>query len=117
VVPRYAAGMTTGPTSLRGVALMLAAGFTLSLSACGRGDDAGPQEVSRDEARALDEAAQMLESRRPPADLLQSAPAGELPPGPPGADSSAPAVPTGPLTPAPTPAHAPVPSPLATSAP
>ena len=109
MVPRYAAGMTTAPTSPRRVALMLAAGFALSLSACGRGDDPGPQEVSRDEARALDEAAQMLESRRPPADLLQSAPGGALPPGPPGVGPSATAPPTGRLTPAPAPRATPAP--------
>ena len=40
-----------------------------SLSACGKSDtDPGPGGVTVGEARALDEAAAMIESRRPPED-------------------------------------------------
>lgn len=41
---------------------------TLALAACGSSDDAGaPGDVSVSEAKALDEAAEMIEARRPPA--------------------------------------------------
>lgn len=41
---------------------------TLVLAACGSSDDAGaPGDVSVSEAKALDEAAEMIEARRPPA--------------------------------------------------
>jgi hypothetical protein len=41
---------------------------TLALAACGSSDDAGgPGDVSVSEAKALDEAAEMIEAHRPPA--------------------------------------------------
>jgi hypothetical protein len=44
----------------------------MSLAACGKADnDAGPGGVSVGEARALDEAAEMVESRRLPDDMLR----------------------------------------------
>ena len=44
----------------------------LILAACGKADnDAGPGGVSVGEARALDEAAEMVESRRLPDDMLR----------------------------------------------
>ncbi|GGB88511.1 hypothetical protein GCM10011494_03480 [Novosphingobium endophyticum] len=46
----------------------------LALSACGKGDsEPGPGGVTVGEARALDEAAAMLDERRPPAEALQGA--------------------------------------------
>lgn len=45
---------------------------TLTLAACGPADtDPGPGGVTVGEARALDEAAQMLDSRRLPAEALE----------------------------------------------
>jgi hypothetical protein len=47
----------------------------LALSACGKSDsDPGPGGVTVGEARALDEAAAMLDERRPPEEALQAAP-------------------------------------------
>jgi len=44
----------------------------LFLAACGKGEnDPGPGGVTVGEARALDEAAQMLDERRPPEEVLQ----------------------------------------------
>lgn len=44
----------------------------LALSACGKSDsDPGPGGVTVGEARALDQAAAMLDERRPPADALE----------------------------------------------
>lgn len=52
-------------TDGRAIAVVLA---TLALAACGGSDDAGaPGDVSVSEAKALDEAAEMIEARRPPA--------------------------------------------------
>lgn len=48
----------------------------LLLCACGQGrDDSGPEPVTRDEARALDEAAEMLEERRLAPEQLRNVPA------------------------------------------
>lgn len=59
----------------------------LALAACGPGEnDPGPGGVTVEEARALDDAASMLEERRLPPDAL------ETPPGP--APSATPAPPT-----------------------
>lgn len=45
----------------------------LALGACGKSDnDPGPGGVSVGEARALDEAAAMIEQRRPPAEAVQA---------------------------------------------
>lgn len=58
----------------------IAVGFaTLALAACGSSDDGrAPSDVSVSEAKALDEAAEIIEARRPPAPVAsQSAP---LPP-------------------------------------
>ncbi|MFA7603589.1 MAG: hypothetical protein WCY29_11330 [Novosphingobium sp.] len=47
--------------------------LVLSLAACGPADnDPGPGGVTVGEARALDEAAEMIEQRRPPANVLPS---------------------------------------------
>lgn len=55
-----------------------------SLAACGPGEnDPGPGGVTVNEARALDDAAEMLEDRRLPAEALDISPAtvkGENPP-------------------------------------
>jgi len=46
--------------------------IALSLGACSKPDTApGPGGVTMGEARALDEAAAMLDERRPPAEALQ----------------------------------------------
>jgi hypothetical protein len=51
---------------------ILASALLLALAACGKSDnDPGPGGVSVGEARALDEAAEMIEQRRPPADAVQ----------------------------------------------
>ena len=51
--------------------LGLALAMTALLAACGPSDnDPGPGGVTVGEARALDEAAQMIEERRIPADVL-----------------------------------------------
>lgn len=54
---------------------MKRAGFlliVLALAACGKSDsDPGPGGVTVGEARALDEAAAMLDERRPPAEALE----------------------------------------------
>lgn len=53
-------------------ASILIAALTLALAGCGKADnDPGPGGVTVGEARALDQAAQMIDSRQPPADLLQ----------------------------------------------
>jgi hypothetical protein len=50
-----------------GRALLAVVPATLALAACGGGDnDPGPGGVTVGEARALDEAAEMLDERRPP---------------------------------------------------
>jgi len=47
---------------------------TLALAGCGSGDnDPGPGGVTVGEARALDEAAEMIEQRRPPPEALPTA--------------------------------------------
>ena len=52
----------------RAACLLLA----LALAACGKSDtDPGPGGVTMGEARALDEAAAMLDERRPPAEALE----------------------------------------------
>jgi hypothetical protein len=51
---------------------ILASALLLALAACGKSDnDPGPGGVSVGEARALDEAAEMIEQRRPQADAVQ----------------------------------------------
>lgn len=53
-----------------------------ALAACGKGDhDPGPGGVTVGEARALDEAAEMLEQRRLPTETLRAADAPEQPGG------------------------------------
>jgi len=47
--------------------------LALALCACGKADnEPGPGGVTVGEARALDEAAEMIEAQRPPEDLLRS---------------------------------------------
>lgn len=54
-----------------GIRLALAAAGALLVSACGSSDnDPGPGGVSVGEARALDEAAEMLDQQRLPAEAL-----------------------------------------------
>lgn len=51
----------------------------LALAACGRSDDtAAPGDVTVSEAKALDEAAEMIETRRPPPPVVT--PSAPLPP-------------------------------------
>lgn len=73
------------------IAPLLALGAVLALAACGRGDDAaGPGDVTVSEAKALDEAAEMIEARRPPPPVAN--PSAPLPPdAPPAAPSATPA--------------------------
>lgn len=60
----------------RALAVVLA---SLALAACGSSDDSGaPGDVSVSEAKALDEAAEMIEARRPPPPVVQ--PSAPLPP-------------------------------------
>ncbi|QGN54555.1 hypothetical protein [Novosphingobium sp. Gsoil 351] len=67
-----------------------AAAFCLSLAACGPGaDDPGPGAVTVGEAKALDDAAAMLDARRPPAEAATVAPA-PPPPTPPTTPSAKP---------------------------
>lgn len=62
----------------------------LALTACSKADnDAGPGGVSVGEAKALDEAAQMLEAQRLPAQRLPTQP---VPPASPSPSQPAPAV-------------------------
>ena len=52
--------------------LILVPFAALALGGCQKADnEPGPGGVTMGEARALDEAAQMLDKRRPPAELLQ----------------------------------------------
>lgn len=54
--------------------------LVLALSACGRSDEtAAPGDVTVSEAKALDEAAEMIEARRPPPPVVT--PSAPLPPG------------------------------------
>jgi hypothetical protein len=72
------------------IVLALIGGASLALSACGRGDDsAGPGDVTVSEAKALDEAAEMIEARKPPPPVAN--PSAPLPP-----DSPQPAQSAGP---------------------
>jgi len=60
----------------RNLALMAA----LALAGCGSGDNQpGPGGVTVGEARALDEAAEMIEQRRPPPEALRTAQPTEAP--------------------------------------
>lgn len=57
---------------MRGVRLIWIAMATLALAGCEKADNApGPGGVTMGEARALDDAAKMIDARRPPPDLLQ----------------------------------------------
>jgi hypothetical protein len=57
---------------------ILLAGLIAPLAACGQGEnEPGPGGVTVGEARALDEAAEMLEERRLPPEDLQTGPAAE----------------------------------------
>lgn len=59
--------------------LLAIAPMVLALVACGRSDDtAAPGDVTVSEAKALDEAAEMIEARRPPPPVV--APSAPLPP-------------------------------------
>ncbi len=61
------------------IAPVLAVGAILALAACGRNDDrAGPGDVTVSEAKALDEAAEMIEARKPPPPVVT--PSAPLPP-------------------------------------
>lgn len=71
--------MPTGsrrPCRAAAIALVISA-----LAACGRSeDDLGPGDVSVSEAKALDEAAEMIEARKPPPPV--ASPSAPLPPEP-----------------------------------
>lgn len=59
-------------SALRPFRLAAVAG-ALALAACGQGDStSGPGGVTAGEARALDEAAEMIEQRRLPAEALRA---------------------------------------------
>lgn len=65
----------------------------LALTGCQKADNApGPGGVTVGEARALDEAAQMIEARRPPPDLLAPSQI-QWPAGAPSGDATAARVP------------------------
>lgn len=55
-------------------ARLLALAVTLALAACGREEAAAPGAVSPGEAKALDEAAEMLDERRLPPEALPTDP-------------------------------------------
>jgi hypothetical protein len=62
------------------MARFLTIAAALALAGCGSGDNQpGPGGVTVGEARALDEAAEMIEQRRPPSELQGVAPQGEQP--------------------------------------
>jgi hypothetical protein len=61
--------------------IVLSSAALLALAACGKADnDPGPGGVTVGEARALDEAAEMLGQRRMPADALAEPSAAPAPP-------------------------------------
>ena len=61
------------------------------LAACGQGDNApGPGGVTVGEARALDEAAEMIEQRRLPEAALTPSPVKPAPPNAPASEAAAP---------------------------
>ena len=70
--------------------MALIAPIVLALAACGRSDDvAAPGDVTVSEAKALDEAAEMLEARQPPAPVATvAAPLPPAAPAPPAAKSA-----------------------------
>ena len=63
--PVLRAGGALAPSAALAAALLL--------SACGSDDDPGPGGVTVGEARALDEAAEMLDSQRVPEEVLREA--------------------------------------------
>ena len=64
---------------MHGGRLLAIAPMALALAACGRSDDtAAPGDVTVSEAKALDEAAEMIEAHRPPPPAV--APSAPLPP-------------------------------------
>ncbi len=71
--PGFASGYGRGMKAARLIPLFLVPAV-LALGACQKADTApGPGGVTMGEARALDEAAAMLDERRPPAAALQPA--------------------------------------------
>ena len=74
-----------------GVGYFFTLAAVIALSACSpAGNDPGPGGVTVDEARALEEAAAMIEARQPPPELLEGAPPLDAPM-PPEAETPAPA--------------------------
>jgi hypothetical protein len=63
--PVLRAGGASAPSAALAAALLL--------SACGSDDDPGPGGITVGEARALDEAAEMLDSQRVPEEVLREA--------------------------------------------
>ena len=53
------------------MARLIAPLLLFALAACGQDADPGPGAVTADEERALDEAAEMIEAQRLPADMLR----------------------------------------------
>ena len=65
---------------MRAGRVLAIAPLVLALAGCGRSDDtAAPGDVTVSEAKALDEAAEMIEARRPPPPPIATAPV-PLPP-------------------------------------
>ncbi len=56
------------------MARLFATLLILALAACGQDNDSGPGGVTAGEAKALDEAAEMIEAQRLPADVLRMPP-------------------------------------------
>ena len=56
------------------------AAVSLTIASCGASDnDPGPGAVTVGEARALDEAAEMLDERRMPAEVMEESPVTDIP--------------------------------------
>jgi hypothetical protein len=73
---------------MRGDRALALGAMVLALAACGRSDDAAaPGDVTVSEAKALDEAAEMIEARRPPPPV--ATPSAPLPPAMPAPAASA----------------------------
>lgn len=72
---------------MRGGRVLMALCGILALAACGSSNDtAGPGDVTVSEAKALDEAAEMIEARKPPAPVVN--PSAPLPPAAPATASA-----------------------------
>lgn len=61
------------------MARLFATLLILALAACGQDNDSGPGGVTAGEAKALDEAAEMIEAQRLPAEVLRMPPPATTP--------------------------------------